>query len=121
MIFLSIFFKLILGQLFVAAIVILVLKAVLDNSLLDAAVKQFELLSPRVESAMIQEVVVTSRKPLPATMVRRVGQVVKRNWGEAPRVIYKIDKLMMGGVVIQFSGYVINYSLKDRLRQAFGK
>lgn len=117
----SIFLKIFFFQIFAASIVIGVLKVILDKTLIETAVKQFEYFCQHSEMPAPPEVMVTICRPLPETVSCRINSFVRRKFGDASSVRYQTDKRIWGGVVIRAAGSVINYSLKDRVRQAFGK
>lgn len=98
-----------------------ILKVILDRSLIESAVKQFEYLCQHSDLPSPPEVKVISCHPLSQAVSSRVRCLVRKKFGEGVNVRYQTDKRMWGGVVIRVLGTVVNYSLKDRIRQAVGK
>ena len=117
----SIILKILIWQLIVAAGAIGILKVVLDKNLIESAVKQFEHLCQHCESTAVSDIVVVTQRPLTQTVSERIRRVAHKRFGGKAGVRYQTDKHMWGGIIIRLAGTVINFSLKDRLHQAFGK
>ena len=117
----SILLKILFWQVVVAAIVTGILKMVLDKNLIASAIKQFERICQHLDPPSSLDVVVVTCRPLAKSVSEHLSQIVRNKFGETAVVRYQIDKLMWGGIIIRVDRTVINYSLKDRLRQAFGK
>ena len=112
----SMFFKLIFWQAVVAAIVIACLVAILNKTLLLTAFSQFELWrNPR----RVEKMVVISHKPLAEKFRQRVLRLVTKKFGAQVTVSFETDKRLWGGVIIKVDdAAVVDFSLRDRLRQA---
>ncbi|HPB67652.1 MAG TPA: F0F1 ATP synthase subunit delta [Candidatus Omnitrophota bacterium] len=117
----SIFLKIFFFQILAAMITISILKVILDRNLIESAVKQFEYLCQHSDLPSPPEVTVISCHPLSPAVSSRVRCLVRKKFGEGVNVRCQTDKRMWGGVVIRVPGTVVNYSLKDRVRQAVGK
>ena len=105
----------ILGQIAVAAIVIFFLKKKLDNILIDLAIRQLELY--RGEKAIKVATVVT-HKNLNPQYQEHLRRIVAKQLGESAVLSYQTDKSLLGGIIIKLGDQIMDYSLRDRLRQA---
>ncbi|MFA5260085.1 MAG: F0F1 ATP synthase subunit delta [Candidatus Omnitrophota bacterium] len=117
----SFLLKIFFLQIVAAAIVISILNVILDKTLIKSAIKQFEHFCQRFEKPSAPEIVVITGRPLAKAVSHHISHLVKKRFGDGVSVRYQIDKHLWGGIVIRWAGIVINYSLKDRVRQAFGK
>ena len=107
----------ILAQLVVAAGIVFVLKKVLDNMLAELALRQFELVG-REKKSLDAPLVVITHKGLNAKQEQRIVQVALKQFGAAAKPSFQVDRSLLGGMVIKVGSYLIDCSLKDRLRRA---
>jgi len=110
------FLYILLGQIVVAAIVVVVLKKTLDNILIDSAIRQFELLSEE-KKAGVASVTVITHKDLKFAYQERLKRATLKQLGAAA-LSFQVDKSLLGGMVIKAAAHTIDCSLRDRLQQA---
>ena len=105
-------------QVVVAGIIIFVLKKVLDNILIENAVKQFEVLNPKEISQNLKEVIILVYKELKTAVKERIQQAaIKKLPGNVP-IVFRIDKSIKGGIIINLEKVLIDGSLITRLRES---
>lgn len=112
----SLFFMAVLAQLVVIAIIVFILKQVLDNMLIDLSVSLFEVWRP--EQKFSEPVYIISHRRLKDKYRSRLDKAAGRHSIETTRLQYQIDKKILGGIIIKAGHKLIDCSLKDRLRQA---
>lgn len=115
--------SLLLGVIIVQLIVIIfgvfILKFVLNNMLVDLAVRHIEVWKVS-DAKNIDRIMIMTQKPLKQIYVKRVQQALKRAFAENVHIEYKVQKALLGGAILCIGEKIIDCSLKDRLRQAFG-
>jgi len=112
-----------LAQLIIIAIIIYILKKILDRMLIDLAVTHFEYYHPGRQST--DPVLIISHRPLSGKDKARLDKAARKISVDPARLTYQVNKKKFGGMVIKTSDKMIDFSLRDRLRQAlprvFGK
>ena len=106
-----------LAQLVVCAIVVFILKKILDNILIDSAIRQLELCNQGKKSS-IDALTVISYQNLNTKNQERITRAALKQFGETAKPAFTIDRSLLGGMVIKVGSRIIDCSLKDRLRQA---
>lgn len=104
-------------QAVIIAVIIVVLRAKLEGQLMDSALRHLAT-QPPSESKRIT--VVTSRT-LPPPDAGRFQRAAVQGMGSAVQVVFTVDPLLQGGAVIRIGEKVLDHSLRDRLRRAFGR
>jgi F0F1-type ATP synthase delta subunit len=112
------FLKIFFWQCFVAFIVVCVLKVILDRNLIDVALRQFDFLAARKGPGQVKKVNVLSHKVLSPKNKLKVTSISARHLGPNVELVFLTDKAILGGIVIYLDEEKINFSLKDRLREA---
>jgi F0F1-type ATP synthase delta subunit len=119
MIVLSIFLNLFFAQVVVGAIVVVCLKKVLDGQLLEFAYRQIDYWKPQDQRSPISEITLVTHKRLNVTQQERFRRITLKRLGAAVTVQFLVDRKIMGGAILRIGEKLFDYSLKDRLRQAF--
>lgn len=112
------FVKFFLAQAVAITIIVAVLKKILDQNLVDLAIRQFERFSTQ-PPAVSPAVIVTTHKKLSSRHESRIRKAAARIFGQTATVEWRIDKAMWGGMTIRTGDSVIQYSLRERVHQAF--
>lgn len=115
---LSIFLKLVLAQVVVGAIVVVCLKKALDHQLLDLAYRQIDCWKPQDPARPVNQIILTTHKKLGLKDRQRFQRITLKRLGESVGLTFTVQKDLMGGAVLRIDDRVVDYSLKDRLRQA---
>lgn len=115
-----IFVKILLAQIVAMTAVVFVLKKVLDKQLVESAIRQYDFWRNEEKVRPVNdEVAVICHRRLALAHRALIEKATRRRFGESARVIERVDKALWGGVIIRVGATVFDYSLKDRLRQAF--
>ena len=114
---LLIFLKLFLMQLAVAAVVVFVLKKMLDHQLVEIAVKKFEACKLGAEDQKLNGIIVLATAPLKPSVQERLSQSAEKKFNRQMQLFVKKDKTLRGGIVIKLHSIVIDYSVTGRLRE----
>ena len=112
-----IFLKILLMQLVVAAIVIFVLKKILDHQLVELALKKFGNCQLNAEDQKLNGIIVLATSVLKPAIQTRLNQIVEKKFKRPMQLFVKEDKTLRGGIVIKLNSVVIDYSLTGRLRE----
>ncbi len=115
----SFFTLIILIQIVVITIIVFILKKILEQQLIDMVIRQYEFGQFEQLKPSIHQVEVISYKPLNQNNKKRIIDATVKHFGGSMKLIFEIDKRILGGMVIQVASKVFNGSLRDRLRQAF--
>ncbi len=110
--------KLILAQCILAVIIIVVLKNILDNKLIESAIRRIETWPQTEPARSAGEMVVISHKNLTPANKERILKAARERFSQQMNPVFKIDKGIMGGIVIKIGEHALEYSLKDRLHLA---
>ena len=62
------------------------------------------------------DAVITSAVPLDDVQQHRLHQKLEKTFGKTVRTVYKIDPQVLGGVIVEMDGKVLDGSLRERLR-----
>lgn len=108
----SIILIIFLGQCVIAAIVIIVLKKLLDRELMNAALEKFESCKA---SADIKEITVLSSSRIKDEVQGRLESIRKRKFVQA-KLIYRVEPQVKGGIVIALEDILLDFSLSSRLQ-----
>jgi F0F1-type ATP synthase delta subunit len=113
----SILLKVLLFQFFVAAIVIFVLKKILNHQLEELAVKKFEYLKLDADEEKLEALTLIASGTIPLAIQKKVEHLCTKKFGHPLKLILKTDKNLKGGLIIQLKKTVIDYSLIGRLKE----
>lgn len=115
--YLSIFFNIFLAQAVVGFIVLVCLKNILDNQLLDLAYRQIDYWKAEPGTTVNQVVLITHRR-LKNKNQQRFQRIVSKRLGSEMKLVFQVDRGLWGGAVLRIDSKIFDHSLKDRLRQA---
>ena len=113
----SFFIFILIGQAVAIFFVVFVLKVVLNNMLIDLAVRHIEVWKFS-EAKGIDRILILSHKPLKKTYVDRIKCSTQKTFSPNVFVDFQIQKSIWGGAVIRVGDQEIDCSLKDRFQQA---
>lgn len=99
--------------------VMFVLKGVLNNMLVDLAVRHLEFYRPADEPKKIEKVQFVSHKPLKKILMDRARHAVQKNFSSAVTLEFSVEKNIWGGAVVRLGEQVLDFSLRDRMIRAF--
>jgi hypothetical protein len=118
-----------IGQVVVAFLVVVVLRAMLEKELIESAVRSLEsrkrdraspfYIPDPAEDVPLEkaEVKIVSYKKLHARYQKRIQRAVEDSFGRGVIPAYIVDKSILGGVVFHIGDKVVEYSLRDRLKR----
>ncbi len=105
-----------MAQIIVIAIIVVILKKILDRMLIDLAISLFEYnASGQSPSGPIT---ITTHKRLKSKYQAAIVKAAQKHSWPLDQIQYKIDKKIYGGMIIRTDKRIFDCSLKDRLRQA---
>ncbi|MDP2654062.1 MAG: F0F1 ATP synthase subunit delta [Candidatus Omnitrophota bacterium] len=110
--------QVLLAQLVAISVVVFVLKKVLDNILIETALKQLEWSRRGEQGPLTDAVTLTTHKNLRASSRARIVQYLKKHLKITADPVFQVDPKIWGGMIIQCGFRHIDFSLRDRLRQA---
>ena len=116
---LSFFMKFLAAQGVVAVIIIFFLKRNLDRELYDIAIQRLEFLSQAERFPSFDHVMVVSHKDLSPQNKGRIQKAVSKHFTDSVKPVFKIDKKILGGIIITVADQTFAYSLKHRLSLVF--
>lgn len=114
----GILFQVLAAQLFMIAVIVFVLKKTLDKKLIDAAVVRLEGLDHLPD---VRQIRVRSHRTVKPVYRERIARAVLKNFNAGAEAGFEVDRSLMGGMIITVGEESIDCSLRDRLRQAFGR
>lgn len=112
-----IFLVVFVAQAVVFSIIIFILKKILDNQLRESALHQIETLRSDALDTQITEVAVISFREFDEASQKRVRDALAKKIQKDITIKIRNEKAMMGGVIIQFKGHLIDCSLLSRLKE----
>jgi len=118
---LSFFAKVIILQVIVISIIIFILKIILDKRLIESAISEMRLWQQEGRKVNDSKVIVISHKEVHPRYKERIHRITYDYLGEGHQPDYRIDKSILGGLIILIGNEMIECSLKDRLNQAFSR
>lgn len=113
----SIFLKIFLAQIAVAAVVVFFLKKVSDGQLLELAYRTIDYWKTEPGQKPPQTVTLITFRPIPPKAKERFLKIAAKRLGQAA-MVFESDRSLLGGAKIKIGDKVFDYSLRDRLRQA---
>ncbi len=110
------------GQLAVGGLILIVLAHTLNAMLSDMAVRYIELWHPNEDEdePAVRSVHVISHRALKAVYQERIRKAVSRNFPSDIQMSFSQDPKILGGVIVRMDERVMDCSLRDRIRRAFG-
>ena len=106
-----------IAQIVAISFVVFVLKKILDHMLIDLAIRHLEYGQSK-ERRPVDLIVILTHRRLQEKYKQRIAQIIRKYCSQETQAEYRIQKDIMGGIIIKVGGRMIDYSLKDRLRQA---
>jgi len=113
----SIFLKVFLFQVIVGAIVIFVLSKILHRQLEELAIKKLEYLKLDSDESKSEVLTLIAPGKISQANQNKLAHVCLRKFGHPVKFIFKVDKALKSGLVIQLKKTVIDYSLIGRLKE----
>ena len=115
--------KIFLLQLVAAAIIVYILKKVLDNMLIDLASRHFDLWMHRQQAREhpAENISIISHRPLKSKHKEKFLKITTKYSNQKIQPAFEIDKSILGGVMIKGSDDILDFCLKTRLEEAFQK
>ncbi len=113
----AVLLKIILVQIGIAIIIVFVLKKMLDNILVESALKRLDVLRLGEGADSPDEVTVITHKTIKTVNLRAIQRLVRRKWGPSVGIKECIDKRLKGGIVIKAESFCIDCSLMGRLKE----
>ena len=106
------------GQGIAIVIVMFVLRAVLNRMLIDLAVRHIEVWK-FAEAKGISRILIVTHAPLKKPYVDRIQRALAGHFSSGAAAEFRVQKALLGGAVIHVGEQILDFSLKDRLTQAF--
>jgi len=105
-----------LAQVVVISIIVMILKRILDQMLIDLAINLFEYWSPGKHPTGPVQII--THKRLSGRNVDGLRKALGKHSLTPDQAQYVIDKKILGGMIIRADNRIFDCSLKDRLRRA---
>ena len=118
---LSLFVKIVILQAGVIAVIIFVLKRILDKKLVESAINEFRVWQREGREQLGNQVLIVSPKGLKLKYKLRILKIALDYFGDDAHPSFKINKDLLGGIIIKIGDNIIECSLKDRLAQVFSR
>ena len=106
-------------QVFLALVVVIILKKFLDRELVEAALERFETLKYQGDWAQLKEIVVVSHKILDESIQARIKAVAGQRYQGVP-LNFSTDSTLKGGLMIIVGSSIIDNSASNRLNALWG-
>lgn len=112
--------KIFLLQLAIAAVIVFILKKILDNMLIDLASRHFDLWMHRQQTQdhPAEKISFISHKPLKPKNKEKFLKIMTKYSKQKIQPVFERDKSILGGVIIKGSNDILDFSLKTRLEEA---
>ena len=114
----SLLFLVLSSQVLVIGFIAIILKGVLNNMLLDLAVRHIDVWKLS-ETENVDRIVVYTHKVLKQSRMDEFNKVSQRVFSSAIALDFRVQKFILGGAIVHVGKKIIDCSLKDRLKQAF--
>ena len=114
----SIILVILIAQVVSIVIIFFVLKKVLERRLFHFAIREFEFYSLPEGEENPKEIFIITCNNISDAYRQEIQKIAQKKFGIDVRSTFKIDKELMGGVVIKVNRTSYNFSLKERLRQS---
>jgi F0F1-type ATP synthase delta subunit len=109
--------KVLVFQVIVAVIVIFILKKILDHQLEQLAIKKLEYIKLDAQEQGLQFLTLVAPGQISLSVQQRISALCKKKFGHPVQLVLKKDRTLKGGLVIQLTKTVIDYSLVGRLKE----
>ncbi|MBO5784324.1 MAG: ATP synthase F1 subunit delta [Clostridia bacterium] len=80
----------------------------------EAAAQEYQALWQA--AAQVCDAVVTSAVPLSEPQQQKLLEKLEQTYGKTVRAVYRVDPAVMGGLIVEMDGKVLDGSLRERLR-----
>lgn len=110
--------KIFILQIIVAAIVVVILKNVLNRMLIESAINQLEILKVQEISDGLSEVTVMTHKKIKELDYNKIALSLYRRLHKRIDVVNQISPEIKGGMIIKIKSITIDYSLKKKLKES---
>lgn len=107
-----------LFQFIVIAVIIFILKKILDRMLIESAIKKFEFFDLDPQEQKPEKILVITHKKLKDKYHQKISAIVAKRLHRSIPVVSLIDKKIFGGMVIQVQDIKIDFSLISRLKES---
>ena len=108
-----------LAQVVIISIIVVVLKKKLDRNLTELAIRQLGFL--KMEKGSVNPAIILSHQKLADTYKNQITQLLKGPADSSAQIDFQVDAGILGGIVMKIGARQLDYSLKNRLQEAFGK
>lgn len=100
------------------ALIIFILKKILDRNLMRMAMGDLEFLDTQGIPPSTKEISVTSHQNLKEKTKQQITHIIQRKFPQGVKVVFNTDGNLRGGMVIKVDRTCIDCSLLERLRGA---
>ena len=108
------------AQAVVGAIVLVVLKKVLDNMLVDLALRQLDFFQRSTEKIPASSLTICFYKTLRPQDAQRLQKILQTSFGPGVPTLQQ-DRRLLGGIFFKIGDKELDCSLRNRLKQALGR
>ena len=110
--------KILALQIVVFAVIIFILKNILDGILIDVAIKKLEVMRPEELGLNLTQVEVTTHNTLRDVHKNKITYLLSRKCNKQISLVTKVDPRIKGGMIIKLLNSTIDCSLVTRLRES---
>ena len=105
-------------QVVIFLVVVYFLKKALHQNLINMAIHQFEVMFAHQLDPAINKIEVMCFSQLPSGVKERIQQAVIKKFKKPVEVVFSMDKLIKGGMIIRVGKTTIDASLASRLKES---
>ncbi|MDD3375620.1 MAG: F0F1 ATP synthase subunit delta [Candidatus Omnitrophica bacterium] len=104
-------------QIVVGAIVVFILKKILDYQLVELAIKTFKNVKLEPDDLKLGSILVGSPFSVSKKTQNRILELAEKKFERSMSIVIKKDKSLKGGMIIYLNSLIIDYSLVGRLKE----
>jgi len=108
--------KILFYQLLLIAVIVLILKALLDRQLIDAAIQDIGFLPLAGDLPKADKIEIVTFRPLKPETQKKISQAVCKKFNKELPVETRQDKKIRGGIFIRIGPVHIDFTLHSRLK-----
>lgn len=106
------------AQIVVIAIIVAILKKILDRQLVEMAIHKLEVLDGGRIPSDLSEVIVITPGPLAEKSYQRIFNAILKKTNKKISVVSTVDRTLKGGIIIKVKDITFDHSLVGRLKEA---
>ena len=114
----SVILIILVAQVISVALVFYILKKILERRLFNLAIREFDFYSLPEGDQNPKEIFIITNKNIANSYRQEIEKNTQKKFGSTVKLVYQVDKELMGGIIIKVDRAIYNYSLRDRLKKS---